>query len=186
MKQASQVLGAALIVLAFVALEAGAQPRSDLDVQELGSALPDVHAVAEGLFPEDACEQLKAAGFKCMGYKPTLRYALPVSSFRGGSAELPDALKKQLDVFAEVLRSRKGGRKAVRIEGHTDASGSSAANIALSQRRAEAVLDYLVERGADPAMLSAVGLGSSEPVDRRNPSSPENRRIEIVRAPNPS
>jgi outer membrane protein OmpA-like peptidoglycan-associated protein len=183
MKQANHVLGAALIVLGFATFDAAAQSRSDMDVQELGNTLPDVHAVAEGLFPEDACEQLKAAGFKCMGYKPALRYALPVSSFRAGSAEVPDTLKKQLDVFAEVLRSRKGGRKAVRIEGHTDASGAPAANVALSQRRAEAVRDYLVERGADPAMLSAVGLGSSEPRDPRNPLAPENRRIEIVRAP---
>jgi OmpA-OmpF porin, OOP family len=183
MKQTHQVLGTALIVLGFAAFDASAQSRSDADLQDLGSTMPEARAVAEGLFPEDACEQLKAAGFKCMGYKPALRYALPVSSFKSGSAELPDALKKQLDVFAQVLKSRKGSRKAVRIEGHTDASGAPAANVALSQRRAEAVRDYLVDQGADAAMLTAVGLGASELRDPKNPLSPENRRIEIVRAP---
>lgn len=182
MKQTNQVLGAALIVLGFAAFDASAQVRPDADLQDLGPTMPDARAVAEGLFPEDACEQLKAAGFKCMGYKPALRYALPASSFKPGSADLPDALKKQLDVFAEVLKSRRSSRKAVRIEGHTDASGTAAANVALSERRAEAVRVYLVEQGADPAMLTAVGLGATALRDPKNPLSAENRRIEIVRA----
>src|SRR5689334_14495094 len=76
------------------------------DVVEVGQSVPDVKAVSEGLFPEDACEELKAAGFKCMGFKPAVRYSLPATSFKLGSAELPDTLKKQLDVFAEVLKTK--------------------------------------------------------------------------------
>ena len=148
---------------------------------DMGQAVPDAKVIADGLFPEDECEQLKAAGFKCMGFRPATRYALPATAFRVGSAEIPDSLKVQLEVFADVLRARRGSGKQVRIEGHADASGSATANAALSQKRAESVRDFLVARGADPAMLSSVGLGSAMPKNGADPFSPENRRVEIGR-----
>lgn len=153
---------------------------------DLGQTVPDAKTVAEGLFPEEACDQLKAAGYKCMGFKPAVRYSLPASSFKLGSAELPDALKKQLEVFAEVLKTKKGTGKVVRIEGHADASGTSAVNLSLSQRRAEAVRDYLVELGAEPSMLSPVGVGANDLKNSKDPFAPENRRVEIGRATPPS
>lgn len=156
------------------------------DAVDMGQTIPDAKAVAEGLFPEEACEQLKAAGFKCMGFRPAVRYSLPASSFKLGSAELPDMLKKQLEVFAEVLKSKKGSGKVVRIEGHADASGAAAANLTLSQKRAEAVRDYLVELGAEAAMLNPVGVGANVPKNNKDPFAPENRRVEIGRATPPS
>jgi outer membrane protein OmpA-like peptidoglycan-associated protein len=91
---------------------------------DLGTTIPDVAAVKDGLFPEDACKELEASGFKCMGLKPAVNYSLPASSFKVGSAELPELLKKQLDVFAEVLRSKKGSSKEILVTGHADASGT--------------------------------------------------------------
>jgi outer membrane protein OmpA-like peptidoglycan-associated protein len=170
-----------LAVASAVALPVLAQ-----DAVDVGQAVPDVKAVTEGLFPEDACEQLKAAGFKCMGFKPAVRYSLPASSFKLGSADLPDALKKQLEVFAEVLKTKRGSGKAVRIEGHADASGVAAANLQLSQKRAEAVRDYLVELGAESAMIQPVGVGANAPKNAKDPFAPENRRVEIGRAVSPS
>lgn len=155
------------------------------DAIDMGQTTPDAKAISEGLFPEDGCEQLKAAGFKCMGFKPAVRYSLPASSFKVGSAELPDSLKKQLEVFAEVLKSRKGSGKVVRVEGHADASGAAAANVQLSQKRAEAVRDYLVELGADRAMIAPVGVGAAAPKNTSDPFAPENRRVEIGRATAP-
>jgi outer membrane protein OmpA-like peptidoglycan-associated protein len=177
-------LGAALAVASFAALPGSAWSQAQAAV-DMGQAVPDAKAVAEGLFPEDECEQLKAAGFKCMGFRPSMRYSLPASSFKVGSAEIPDSLKSQLEVFADVLRARRGSGKVVRIEGHADASGSATVNTALSQKRAEAVREYLVARGADPAMLSPVGLGSNVPKNGADPFSPENRRVEIGRADAP-
>ena len=153
---------------------------------DVGNAIPTAESVAQGLFPEDECEQLKAAGYKCMGFRPAVRYSLPASSFRVGSAELPDVLKKQLEVFAEVLKAKRGNGKVVRIEGHADASGAAAANLALSQRRADAVKDYLVEMGADAQQLTPVGVGSNVPKNTRDPFAAENRRVEIGRATPPS
>ena len=165
---------------------AAALPALASEAVDMGQTVPDAKAVAEGLFPEDACEQLKAAGFKCMGFKPAVRYSLPAASFRLGSAELPDGLKRQLEVFAEVLKSKRGSGKVVRIEGHADASGAAAANLQLSQRRADAVRDFLVELGADPAMIAPVGVGAAEPKNPKDPFAPENRRVEIGRATPPS
>ena len=153
---------------------------------DMGQRIPDAKAVSEGLFPEEACEQLRAAGFKCMGFKPAVRYSLPASSFRLGSADLPDALKRQLEVFAEVLKTKRGSGKVVRVEGHADASGAATANLSLSQRRAEAVKEFLVELGADPAMIEPVGVGANAPKNSKDPFAAENRRVEIGRAVPPT
>jgi outer membrane protein OmpA-like peptidoglycan-associated protein len=121
-----------------------------------------------------------------MGIAPAVRYSLPVNAFKLGSAEIPGTLKKQLDVFAEVLKSKRGSGKVLRVEGHADASGAAALNQSLSQRRAEAVKGYLVDLGADAGMLEAVGMGASIPKVKTNPFSAENRRVEIGRATPPS
>jgi OmpA-OmpF porin, OOP family len=161
------------------AAPASAASSADVDV---GQKVPSVASVKEGLFPEDACKELEANGYKCMGFKPAIKYSLPASSFATGSSVLPALLKRQLDVFAEVLSGKKGSGRQVKIIGHADASGSQAGNLTLSQRRAEAVRAYLVNKGADPAMLTAVGLGSAEPKNKANPFASENRRVEIGRA----
>ena len=155
------------------------------DALDVGASVPNSAAVSEGLFPEEKCEQLKAAGFKCQGFKPSVRYSLPATSFKLGSAELPDQLKKQLDVFAEVLKARRGSGKVVRIEGHADASGAAEFNEILSQRRADAVKAYLVSLGADESMLASAGAGAKEPKNAANPLAAENRRVEIGRATPP-
>jgi outer membrane protein OmpA-like peptidoglycan-associated protein len=66
------------------------------------------------------------------------------------------------------------------IEGHTDARGSVGANQTLSQQRADEVRLYLVALGVHPARLKAVGKGSSEPVNPRDPLAGENRRVRVV------
>ncbi len=165
---------------------AAALPAWADEAVDMGQTVPDAKAIEEGLFPDDACEQLKAAGFKCMGFKPAVRYSLPASSFKLSSAELPDMLKKQREVFAEVLKSKRGASKAVRVEGHADASGAAAFNLQLSQKRAEAVRDYLVQPGADPTLILPVGVGTAAPKNTKDPFAAENRRVEIGRATPPS
>ena len=181
MRSTIHAWGAAAL-LAALSLPAFAQSET----VEVGQNIPDAKAVSEGLFPEDACEQLKAAGFKCMGFKPAVRYSLPATSFKLGSAELPETLKKQLEVFAEVLKTKKGSGKVVLIEGLADASGAQAFNMTLSQKRAEAVVDYLVQLGADAALLTPVGQGANVLKNPKDPFAPENRRVEIGRATPPS
>lgn len=188
---ARRILAACLLTAALGASPAWAQDAAAAPADagaaaaplDVGTTVPDAAAVKEGLFPEDACKELEANGFKCMGFKPAIKYSLPASSFALGSAVLPELLKRQLDVFADVLRGKRGSSgRQVKIVGHADASGSQAGNLSLSQRRAESVRSYLVQKGADASMLQAVGLGSSDPKNKSDPYSSENRRVEIGRA----
>lgn len=178
MRRTGLGMGAVALVAAAAAFAGQAAETVDM-----GQAVPDAQAIKEGLFPEDSCKELDAAGYKCMGFKSAVRFSLPTANFKLGSAELPDLLKKQLDVFAEVLRGKKASARIVRIEGHADASGTPEVNQALSQRRAEAVRSYLVQQGAEQSMLQAIGHGSGALKNSSDPFAAENRRVEIGRAP---
>ncbi len=70
----------------------------------------------------------------------------------------------------------------IRIEGHTDASGSDSANLSLSQRRADAVRDALVAAGVEAARITAVGRGSANPVDTNQTAEgrARNRRVDVI------
>ena len=70
---------------------------------------------------------------------------------------------------------------AVRIVGHTDSVGEAAYNQALSERRAQAVANYLTRQGIAPSRLSVEGKGESEPIDSNTLADgrASNRRIDI-------
>lgn len=74
---------------------------------------------------------------------------------------------------------------AIDIEGHTDWIGSDAYNQGLSQRRAQAVVEWLVARGIARQRIGAVGRGESEPVATNQTSGGRqlNRRVEVRRRP---
>jgi outer membrane protein OmpA-like peptidoglycan-associated protein len=67
------------------------------------------------------------------------------------------------------------------VEGHTDSTGSDAYNQALSQRRADAVLNYLVRKGVPANRLTARGFGKSSPVASNDTREGRalNRRVEL-------
>ena len=67
----------------------------------------------------------------------------------------------------------------VRISGYTDSVGTQAANMRLSQRRANAVRQVLVDAGVNPAMVSAKGYGSSRSLASKNGTA-EGRSISTI------
>ncbi|HEX4879934.1 MAG TPA: OmpA family protein [Limnobacter sp.] len=156
---------------------------AESQVIDLGDRVPAAEQIKEGLFPEEACEELRKNGFKCMGFKPAVRFSIPNAHFELGSAELPQALKKQLDVFAQVLSSRPAGSPPILVTGHADASGNPALNKSLSAARASAVKSYLVSKGVPPALLGIEGKGAEVLADSSNPFAAANRRVEISRQP---
>jgi len=85
-----------------------------------------------------------------------------------------------LDTVADALRDPRMARATLLVEGHTDASGSDEYNMALSERRANAVVDYLTARGVTPAMLTPRGMGETRLADPDNPRSGANRRVVLV------
>ena len=67
------------------------------------------------------------------------------------------------------------------IVGHTDAVGGREANLALSQRRADAIREALVNPfGINPGRIEAVGLGEEQLLNRRDPKAAENRRVQLI------
>jgi OmpA-OmpF porin, OOP family len=102
-------------------------------------------------------------------------------SFGLGSAALSEAAQAQMRVFAEALRRPQLANARVRIEGHTDSSGGRATNLALSQKRAQAVADFLIGQGIAPDRLEVRGYAYDRPLPGRPASARENRRVEAVR-----
>ncbi len=85
-----------------------------------------------------------------------------------------------LDNVAAVLKAHPELR-LIHVEGHTDSRGDDASNLTLSQRRAEAVVAFLVARGVDSDRLVAIGYGEQHPIrfgDSRRERA-ENRRVEF-------
>jgi outer membrane protein OmpA-like peptidoglycan-associated protein len=104
-------------------------------------------------------------------------------TFDFGSAELTNQAQVMLDRIAVALHAASIGTLAYRIEGHTDAKGSIAYNQILSERRAEAVRDYLITMGISKERLTAIGFGKMRPLPNppaASPYSPINRRVQFT------
>ena len=95
-------------------------------------------------------------------------------------ATLKPEAKAILDQAAALLAKHE--RVVVEVAGHTDSTGPEAYNQKLSERRANAVQDYLVEKGIRASRLSAKGYGESMPVASNDSKEgrAENRRVELV------
>jgi outer membrane protein OmpA-like peptidoglycan-associated protein len=110
---------------------------------------------------------------------------LRLASLRGiqflpKSAEIIEQSLPLLDEAIEILRNVHRGE--IEIAGHTDSWGYETDNLTLSQRRADAVRDYLVKHGVSPDLLKATGYGGSRPIaDNMDPDGRfANRRIEFI------
>lgn len=100
--------------------------------------------------------------------------------FDTDEAELKPGAETTLRRLADFLRDQPD--QQIRIEGHTDSRGSAEYNEMLSQRRADAVKDALIELGVDATRVSAEGKGESYPIATNDTQAgrQENRRVEIV------
>jgi outer membrane protein OmpA-like peptidoglycan-associated protein len=99
--------------------------------------------------------------------------------FTSGTATLLPSARRRLDDVAAALSTEPKAQFI--IEGYTD-SRRPAKNLPLSQARADAVRDYLVERGVDPARTFAIGKGARNPIASNTTAEgrANNRRVEII------
>lgn len=76
----------------------------------------------------------------------------------------------------------KNPNMAIEVQGHTDNVGSDAANMRLSQQRADAVKDYFLSKGVSPDRVKSTGFGESKPVasNETTEGQARNRRVEFV------
>jgi outer membrane protein OmpA-like peptidoglycan-associated protein/uncharacterized protein YidB (DUF937 family)/outer membrane biosynthesis protein TonB len=149
-------------------------------------ALSDKTAAAVAIANDRATTELASlhSGF---GVKDLL-FALNDSAvnFASDSAEVPESMAPFLKTAAADLKQLKAGH-VLEIAGYTDNTGDAALNLALSQKRAEAVREAFIKYGADPDMLVAKGYGDADPIASND--TPEgrlkNRRIEyhVLKAP---
>ena len=97
------------------------------------------------------------------------------------SADMTDGSEATLAPVVTLLRDYP--QISIEITGHTCWLGSDEYNLALSEKRADAVADYLVGRGIDAKRLFVKGAGESEPLESNltEAGRRSNRRVEIVR-----
>jgi len=121
--------------------------------------------------PVDAtvCQQL----FSELLGKGTIRFESRRSTLDPDSAGLLDRL---------VETALRCPTTNIEVAGHTDTDGENAANQALSEKRAQAVVDYLVKAGLPASRFTAAGYGSTQPVaaNDTDQGKAQNRRIEFV------
>jgi len=99
--------------------------------------------------------------------------------FASSSAALRSSASPMLDELVQVAADCPAAH--IDIRGHTDSTGDEAANVRLSQARADAVAAYLMAAGISPTRITATGAGSSEPLVTDNSSRARqlNRRIDL-------
>jgi outer membrane protein OmpA-like peptidoglycan-associated protein len=105
-------------------------------------------------------------------------------NFDFDSADIDPASYPTLDTLAEALKSQDLYASRFLINGHTDSKGSDDYNLELSQRRANAVVQYLVsQHDVEPNRLKAIGFGETTLKDVNDGEAAVNRRVEIINRP---
>lgn len=101
-------------------------------------------------------------------------------AFASGQSRLRSEASESIAKLVEFVNADPG--KQIRVEGHTDSSGSANANQVLAQRRAEAVRDALIDAGIDRQRISAVGIGEDQPVasNETEEGRAQNRRVDVI------
>ncbi|MFM6928024.1 MAG: OmpA family protein [Bdellovibrio sp.] len=99
--------------------------------------------------------------------------------FDTGKADLKPAAQANIGQLAQIMK--KYPENVITIRGYTDDTGSMMANNPLSKNRAESVRAQLIAGGIPAATITAIGMGSANPVDsaKTKEARAKNRRVEI-------
>jgi len=134
-------------------------------------------------FSSRQVQTLEEAGFV---EQPDGRYLLGISDrllFHFDSSELQPGKAAILQDVATTLRAI--GLEGAQIVGHTDDQGPDAYNLGLSQRRATAVKEMLVQLGLSEGRTRAAGAGETDPIESNETDAgrAQNRRVEVIVGP---
>lgn len=167
--------GRALALAALAAVAAAAAAEGVLQGDAVTeSALIDALAppmLTRGVVPEGSAPA-----------RPSPGQASLLIEFQTNSVGLTTTAKEQLAIVGKALNTSRLLPFNFVVEGHADPRGNSDANQRLSAGRAESVRQFLIrDQNVAPDRLRAVGKGDREPLNRENPSAPENRRVTIIR-----
>lgn len=159
------ILGAAILSLNSQALAADFAARS-----------PTEDEIIQALDPPKMRGIRPGAAAKTMA-RPSISMEL---QFDFNSAKVSESEAMRLSTVAKSLNNERLSTKAFEVIGHTDAKGSVEYNQKLSERRANAVIAFLINQGVDRNRLKAVGKGKSDLKNKADPEAAENRRVEIA------
>jgi outer membrane protein OmpA-like peptidoglycan-associated protein/opacity protein-like surface antigen len=114
---------------------------------------------------------------------PTVALPPAIVYFGWDEDDLTDRARQTLNEVAQNYRAT--GQAAVTLAGHADRSGSAGYNVGLSQRRANAVRDYLVSLGVPGGSITSQAFGETRPAVETADGvrEPDNRRVEITFGP---
>lgn len=143
-------------------------------------ALPAFADDLQGQTRQDFIDQLapKTRGLTVANDQPKMDMRI---QFEFGSAGLTEGARQVLDELGAALQSDELAGFSFSLVGHTDAVGSDEYNLELSQSRAQAVKDYLIDKfDIASDRLQASGVGEAEPADPSDPDSALNRRVAIT------
>ena len=127
----------------------------------INDKVPTAEQVADALFPKEVqalkaeCAAAEKAGMRCQSRIPKSSLDSVLVTFPRGSAALTGEAREFLDAVGKALQARESVWTSLRIEGHTDITGSPAVNEKLSKERADVVKAYLVKN----YVLSNAGAG---------------------------
>lgn len=186
MKSISLLRSVAMIGLLATAALAGAQTN-------FGSEQPSVDNIIDQLKakPEAGVEGVRTRALRPGAAAATqaAASAAPASislqvQFGFNSSRIEGSSQQTMENLAQALASQELQDRRFAIVGHTDGVGSAEYNQRLSQVRARAVRDFLVQRGVAGNRLSTAGKGFSELLNTADPRASENRRVEIIATSN--
>lgn len=105
-------------------------------------------------------------------------YQLKDFNYATDQYDIPASASSELTALARFLKTYPYIN--VYIDGYTDKTGTDKHNDKLSKNRADAVRDFLVEKGVKSSRIRTRGYGDRNPIDTKNANSAENRRVEVT------
>lgn len=173
-----QVISVAFLSLFLVACS-GTDTKQEEATAAAAAAEAQAAAEAEAAAAQAAQERAAAqAAADLRELQDAARMAGDLVYFEFDSSALTDEGRAVIDAHVALL---KGTGASVRLEGHTDERGTREYNIALGERRANTVRDYMMVQGIPGYRLESISYGEEKPVSYGSSevSWSQNRRVEI-------
>lgn len=179
-QEVAEMESAAAQELAQVARDAEAAAREEARQAREEAARIQLERQAELRRMQEAMETIVETRRTAIGM--VLNLGSDRIEFEFDRAELRPEERELLARIAGVLIASADSSFTIQIFGHTDDVGSAQYNQGLSERRAQAVMDYLVEAGVSPDILTMQGMGKTMPLvaDTTEAARAQNRRVEIA------
>jgi outer membrane protein OmpA-like peptidoglycan-associated protein len=154
----------------------------------IGAAVAGTAGAAYGNYVDNQEAELRKSmngtGVEVQRNGDALTLVMPGSiTFATGKNDIQPAFYRTLGQLSTSFRNYPNNNLI--ITGHTDSTGSTDTNMALSNRRADAVAEYLRANGVQGSRINAIGMGSSKPVASNSTADgrAQNRRVEISLLP---